>query len=164
MGTPGLAGPAMSPSAAYPSRAATQAKRPVMSQLTTRVTVPVGVLVFIWAVMTAATLGGAFGNPPGLLAGLQASQRTTVEAASIAGSALVIVVIALALTAAFVRRLAQETNDVAVAARNITDVRLPAELRALRAEGQGGPPPLTTGSVTDGSSAARPSRQLPVQR
>jgi signal transduction histidine kinase len=152
MGTPGLAGPATPPSAAYPSRAATQAKRPVMSQLTTRVTAPVGVLVFIWAVMTALTLGGAFGNPPALLAGLQASQRTTVETASIAGSALVIVVIALALTAAFVRQLAQETNDVAVAARNITDVRLPAELRALRAEGQGGPPTLTAGSVTDGSS------------
>jgi signal transduction histidine kinase len=151
MGTPGIAGTASPPSIANPSRAASRAKRSVMSRFTTRVTVPVGILVLIWAGMTAATLGGVFGSP-----GEWSSERATFWTASICAAAVVIVVVALVLTASFVREMARETNDLAVAAQRIADVRLPAELEVLRAGSQPGerePTAVTASAVIASSSA-----------
>ncbi|MBO0802889.1 MAG: hypothetical protein J2P25_07415 [Nocardiopsaceae bacterium] len=132
---------------------ASKRTRSAISRFTGRVTVPIGILALAWAGLTAATLTGAFGSPPRWLADVPSGQRIHVEIASIAGVAFVIIVLALVLAASFVRRLAREANNLSAAARRITDVRLPAELQALRAGGdaaslaQADPAPVTSRSA-----------------
>lgn len=151
MGTPGLAGPAFLPSAVNQSRAGDRAKRSIMARFTGRVRVPVGIMALIWTGMSAATLGGAFGDP-----GAWSSGRAIFWTASICVAALVIVAVALMLTASFVQQMARETSDLAIAAHRIADVRLPAELEVLRAGGSPGerePVPVSVSAVTGSSSA-----------
>lgn len=133
MGTPGIAGLPSPPSAANSSRSVGKKKRSVMARFTSRVTVPVGLMGAGWVVLTAVILGGVFGSP-----GHWSGTRATFLVSVIVVLALAIVVVALMRTTRFVRDIAAESRELAVAAQRIADVRLPAELERLRAGGDPG--------------------------
>jgi signal transduction histidine kinase len=115
MGAPGTASPA-SPDAK---------DRSVVRLFVTRVVVPVVALIVIWAALTGAAFGGALGNPH-WLAVMAPGHRRIAEAGIVAGSGLLIAIVALALAGLFASRLSRELATLARNASLLADDQAPA--------------------------------------
>jgi signal transduction histidine kinase len=96
-----------------------------------RLALPVVCLV----ALCGLAIGVAFGGPLGPLRFMgsgSAQQHALAEAGALAGAALVVAVLTIALVAVYARRLSHEISDLTQAARSLANEQLPRIVRELR--------------------------------
>jgi signal transduction histidine kinase len=124
-----------------------------------RLIVPVSCLLVLWGLLAWAVLGGAL-DRLGWLAAQPPGRRTDIDAAVLAGAALLVVLVAVILTGRFARRVSGEVRELAAAARLLAGDRLPQAVEALRdgersaADAARLPAPWTEPTVTEIAATA----------
>ena len=111
--------------------------RTVRYYFVTRLVLPVGCLVLAWGGLAGAVLGGALHRWLGPHA-----HRAVIEAAVVAGSGLLVALVAVVAIGVVARRLSRQAASLAAVARYLADEQVPQALAQLR-QGAAAPAPRT---------------------